>query len=238
MPVPATLLTFSARATLLLALATPTVASAQVYVVAPAQPAPAAVTYYPRTVYPQRVAPVAPQQARRWGLGLRASNAALTSEARPDDPLEMNGGGLFLRWRLSRHWSLEGAVNGWSARSEEGSYERDLGLSTIGAAYHLTPWGKWDFYLSGAFGGGETEVRYLKADRTQATETAPVATAVFGIGLERRFRNGFAIGAELSAAGVVRSDEDEPPIPEDQDLRAIPHGNGKASFDVTFAYYF
>ena len=232
----------------ILVLAAPAAASAQVYVIS--QPAPPAAppayappppgngpgVFMPRTYYP--VVQKQPVQLQRdWGIGLRASNGALTSEARPDDPLELHGGALDLKWRASTHWSLDLEAAGWDAESEQGSYKRELQLTTIGAAYHFTPYGRWDFYLSAGLGGGHTKVEYLNAARDGITEEADVGTVRLGMGLEYRFRNGLALGVEGRAAGIVRSDEEEPPYEADQDFRALPHSNGQALLDVTLTYY-
>lgn len=234
-----------------LVLAAPAAASAQVYVItqpappappppqvqAYAAPAPGPGVFMPRTYYPVvRKEPI--QLQRDWGIGLRASSGALTSEARPDDPMELHGGALDLEWRASTHWSLDLEAAGWAAESKEGSHKRSIGLTTVGAAYHFTPYGRWDLYLSAGLGGGHTEVTYLNQSRSEITEEADVATVRLGLGLGYRFRNGLALAIEGRAAGIVRSDEDEPPIPADQDLRAIPHSNGQALLDVKLAYYF
>lgn len=131
------------------------------------------------------VVPVAPAQEaepwqqQRWGLGLRVGSLGL---AEGDYEETYGTAGLAARYRMSRRWELELALEGGQQQLEDGSAgDRELSAGTLSVLLHLTPQSRWDWYLLAGLGSSE---RHLSGDPNPGDERGHLA---LGGGLEYRF---------------------------------------------------
>jgi hypothetical protein len=146
-------------------------------------------------------APVAPPElTRKIGVGLHVTSLAIANEANPDQPTELAGGGLQIRYRINPRWELQLALDSLRQHDEEGMpIGPELGSATLGAMLHLSPLNRWDVYLLAAFGG---VVERTETTRTSAAQEVERSQVQLGIGLERRWRS-LGISAELRAVGIA-----------------------------------
>jgi hypothetical protein len=181
-------------------------------------------------------------RARRFGVGLHLASLAIASRDNPDaEPTHLGGGGIQLRYQVTRRWELE---LGFATLREQDAEGMPIGpvihTGTVGALYHMRPGRRWDWYLLGAIGGmhvGEHRDRDTNPGR---------AMGQLGIGVERRWRR-LGIGAELRAVGIAPDQTavaqgattpaartEAPPPPTEDERR----GDGGAQFSLAATYYF
>jgi hypothetical protein len=177
------------------------------YAPPPAYPPPAyQPPYQPYGTYPAPVYQPPPELTRRIGIGLHFTGLAIANEANPDDPTELAGGGIQIRYRMNRRWELQLALDSLREQDEEGMpVGPELHSATVGVMLHLSPLRPWDVYLLGAIGGiGERD----EPSRTSVERAESRGQFHVGVGLERRWRS-FSINAELRGVGIAPA-EDEP----------------------------
>lgn len=153
----------------------------------------------------------APASAEGWiagrlGLGLHAEGGSLSdSDNQAAEPLDVGGGGLQARYRVSPRWELELSVGGLDAETPE--LRRSIGLGTVGVLFHLNPASHWVWSVLGGVGGGDETVEMLSPGGSVVEEhTFTNRTAYLGGGIERRFGR-FSLAAELRLSGIRRDDE-------------------------------
>jgi len=139
--------------------------------------------------------------ANRFAVGLSIGSMTVqpkdsTSTA---DQTSFNVGELALRFRLTPHLELEGAVGGGRQQLNDGS-QGDLQAKTamLSLRYRFMPAHRWNWWLMGGIGGLEV-AQHDATDQTFQNTERPVGT--FGIGIERRFQH-FALQAELRGMGI------------------------------------
>lgn len=172
---------------------------------APTYPMPYASPAYAAPGYaaPYYVVETAPEpwQSHRFGLGLRLGGASVAT-ADPEQPEDYSTLGLTARYRVSRRWEIELAVDHGQLDNGDGTMgPAEFSAGTISALLHLRPQARWDWYLLGGLGTSE---RRPYADSDWAEERSHLA---LGIGLERRFEH-LVIGAELR--GLAQPPAEEP----------------------------
>jgi hypothetical protein len=151
-------------------------------------------------VAPPVVAPPPPPElSRNLGVGLHVSSLAIANEAIPDQPTELGGGGLQVRYRLNPRWELQVALDVLREHDADGMpIGPELHSATLGAMFHLRPLRRWDVYLLAAVGGVTERV---ESPRSGATDERGRGQVHLGIGLEHRW-NRLGISAELRAVGI------------------------------------
>lgn len=179
-----------------------------------------------------------PWERHRFGLGLRLGGTSVSTDY-SEEPEDYSTVGLTARYRLSRRWELELAVDHGQQDLGDGTMgPAELSAGTLSALLHLRPQARWDWYLLAGVGGSE---RRPYADSDWAEERSHLA---FGIGLERRFEH-LVIGAELRALAQQTTTEepDVRPLPAAEaahDPSADPQhmGAGGAQATLHAAWYF
>lgn len=181
-------------------------------------------------------APREPWQAHRLGLGLRFGGTSIATSD-PENPEEYSTLGLTARWRVSRRWELELAVDHGQLDNGDGTMgPAELSAGTVSALLHLRPHARWDWYLLAGVGGSE---RRPYAESPSAEERSHLA---LGVGLERRFEH-LVLGVELRglAQEATEQELDARPLPSgaSHDHSANPQlSNGGAQATLHAAWYF
>jgi hypothetical protein len=151
--------------------------------------------------------PPEPWEQQRFGLGLRLGSLGLSQGEGSEQTY--GTAGIAARYRLTRRWELELALDHGTEQREDGSAGlQELNSSTLSALFHLRPQARWDLYLLA--GVGSSERRF--SDRERWDEAVP--HVALGLGLERRFEH-LVLGVELRALvqpPVIREDIAEPAV--------------------------
>lgn len=205
---------------------------------APTYPMPYASPAYAAPGYtaPYYVAETAPEpwQSHRFGLGLRLGGTSVSTNYSVD-PEEYSTAGLAARYRVSRRWELELAIDHGQLDNGDGTMgPAELSVGTISALLHLRPQARWDWYLLGGLGTSE---RRPYADSDWADERSHLA---IGIGLERRFEH-LVIGAELRGLAQQTNEvELEQPLPaaaaHEPSADSMEHGAAQATLHATWYF--
>ena len=171
--------------------------------------------------------------AGEWGVGLRASGERI-SRGGPDDAarIDMGGGALLVRWRISELFGVEVGLGGMSGKLAGGAYERKMGALDLTATLHLNPRSRWDFYLLAGLGAVTDKVDFVDVDGVSVEQEFKETEVRLGLGLEYRFRH-LGLGVEAAAIGRVRNDADKA-----LDGDAIPKDSGGGQVSLVVGYYF
>ncbi len=167
-----------------------------------------------------------------WGLGIRATGERTGSDGGGDDGIDMGGGALFVRWRISGLFGLELGAGGVRGKLSDGAFERKTGTLDLTAQFHLTPGSRWDLYLLAGVGAAKDEVKLVAADGTRIEQEFHQAALRGGVGIEYRWRH-VGLGAEAALIGRVREDADDA-LPGD----AVPERSAGGQLSFSFTYYF
>ena len=109
-----------------------------------------------------------PWEQQRFGLGLRLGSLGLSQGEGSEQTY--GTAGIAARYRLTRRWELELALDHGTEQREDGSAGlRELNSSTLSALFHLRPQARWDLYLLA--GVGSSERRF--SDRERWDEAVP-----------------------------------------------------------------
>lgn len=177
------------------------------------------------------VAVAAPAQSpwwdsRRIGVGLHVGGMSVHPEgAEGDDAAttDFGGGGLHVSYRIAPRWRVELRTDSLQEQLESGEPgDAQLGMVTLGAAFHLTPHRRWDWYLLAGFGGASD----AREDATEAeVEASAMGVGYLGVGVERRWGR-LGVAAELRALGLSPADDaddaDAPPAMTDARGGTVP----------------
>jgi opacity protein-like surface antigen len=199
--------TILASALVLLAVAlAPAAAQAQPFIyVAPVYRPPVVPVYAPYD--PGNV-----QLERRYSLGLRWEVSGINQTIAGEDVVT-SGGGLVFRYRHSRHWGLEAAVDGLGGSFANGRFDKSEVPMTVSLTCHLAPRGPFDLYLIGGLGGVVTDVRISNPpghpDLAVGRQTFGEFQAHLGAGAELRLGRAFGITADLRYVGRVLTSSDD-----------------------------
>jgi len=197
--------TLLASLLVILTVAAPAVAPAQGYIyVAP--------VYRPVPVY---VAPPVDmsrvQLTRRYSLGLRLDVSGINQTVVGED-MVMGGGGVMFRYRHSRHWGWEFAVDGMGASLADGRFERSAVPITGSLLCHLTPRGIFDLYVIGGLGYVASDVRITDPpghpNLSEGRQSFGEFQAHIGVGAELRLGRSFGIVSDIRYIGRVLTDAD------------------------------
>jgi len=139
--------------------------------------------------------------ANRWAVGFSIGSMTVqpkdsTSSA---DQTQFGVGELALRFRLTPHLEIEGAVGGGRQQLPDGS-QGDLQTKTalLSLRYRFMPGHHWNWWLMGGLG----DVQIAQHDASdQEFQNTQRPVGALGIGIERRFHN-FALQAELRGMGI------------------------------------
>jgi hypothetical protein len=188
------------------------------------------------------VVPQSPDLVHRLGVGLHGMGLAIANREDPDaDPTQLGGGGLQVRYRLTRRWELELGIGALQQHDEETG--EPIGsvfhTATLGALFHMRPGHHWDWYLVGALGAmheGEHD------DDHDTRDARPMAQ--LGIGVQYRWTH-LAIGADFRAVGIgpLEKDAAEPGAPTTQGKigggsTSDDEGDAGGQFTLAATYYF
>ncbi|HTR56048.1 MAG TPA: hypothetical protein VMJ10_35470 [Kofleriaceae bacterium] len=139
--------------------------------------------------------------ANRWAVGFSVGSMTVqpkdsTSSA---DQTQFGVGELALRFRLTPHLEIEGAVGGGRQQMSDGS-QGDLQTKTalLSLRYRFMPGHHWNWWLMGGIGDLQI-AQHDASDQDFQNSQRPVGA--LGIGIERRFHN-FALQAELRGMGI------------------------------------
>ena len=171
--------------------------------------------------------------ADEWGLGLRATGEHVARGGSDDaDGMDLGGGALLLRWRMSDVFGLELGVGGTRGKRAGGAFERKTGAADLTAMFHLNPRSRWDFYLLAGLGAVTETVDFVDVDGISVEQEFKETEVRLGLGLEYRLRH-LGLGAEAAAIGRVRNDADHA-----LDGDAIPKDSGGVQLSLVVGYYF
>jgi hypothetical protein len=163
----------------------------------------------------------------RWGVGLRGSAQKISGEGdAPGHEVQLAGGGLQGRWRMTPRFGLELTLEGFGGAKGE-AFQREGGAIGLSGMLHLTVDGPWDLYL--LLGAG-TRTDTVKLAETEAEFKQTFVAA--GVGLEYLWTH-FGVGAELRAVAYHREDAEDAG-PSDP----IPAKAAGAQLTITATYYF
>lgn len=182
---------------------------------------------------PQGWAPVVVATERweqhRLGVGLRVGGIGLDHSDTGDEQ-QFGVGGLVARYRFSRHFEAELAIDHGNQQLEDG-YVTDFQLTTVTASLlvHMRPNADWDWYLLGGLGGND---RRWKGDSDEAADAR--AHLAVGIGVERRFEH-LVLGGELRALALGPREEEGVRTLE---VRTDEAGQGAGQFSLYAGWYF
>lgn len=155
---------------------------------------------YTAPYYVAETAPEEPWESHRFGLGVRLGGTSISTNYSVD-PEEYSTAGLAARYRVSRRWELELAIDHGQLDNGDGTMgPAEFSAGTISALLHLRPQARWDWYLLGGLGASE---RRPYAESDWADERSHVA---LGVGLERRFEH-LVIGIELRGLAQETTEE-------------------------------
>jgi len=151
--------------------------------------------------------------ARRWAVGVNLGAMSLTvDEDASQTETQFRTGELSIRYRATPHLELELLLSGGRQVLDNGDDgELAMGGGTLAARYRFRIDRPWNWWLVGGIGATVIE----RHDSTpEERDQAGRGHAMFGVGLERRFRR-FALHAELRGVAMgPRSDQmDAPPSP-------------------------
>jgi hypothetical protein len=172
-----------------------------------------------------------PAEARKWGVGIRSTSQSIVSEANVDEELQLEGGGIHIRYRLSQRWELELASEHVTAELGGGSFVRDSAPVTLSVLWHLTPQRSWDWYLIGGLGGTVDKASYRKVDGTTVEEVVDQSHVHFGVGLQKAL-GPIVLGAELRALGLSQEEESA------ATTSVIPVESSGSQLNLVATYYF
>jgi hypothetical protein len=162
-----------------------------------------------------------------WGIGIRATHAALQSDSDVNSSESFRGGGLQVRYRAGTYWGFELAVESMSASFTDFS-RKNVPLSAS-TQFHVLGRSAWDLYLVAGVGHNADTATFRTVDRGTTTQSAGETTIHLGAGIERAL-GPFGIGLELRAYGLHRSGSDGP--------SALPVDASGHSASLTCTYYF
>jgi len=161
--------------------------------------------------------------ANRWAVGFSIGQMGLAPESQPDNKTNFGVGELALRFRATPHLELELAVGGGReqlADNQQG--DREVNTALLAARYRFRTEEAWNWFLMGGLGGASV----TRHDATkQERDDAGRPMAMFGIGIERRFRH-FALQAELHAIGVGEKKNDVMAVPPPAAVPGTTGGQG------------
>lgn len=122
-------------------------------------------------------------QTGRFEVGPRLTHLTIR-DVDTDAELPMGGLGAYVRYRISRRWGVEGAVDAVMADqladSAPGDVVRVTAPATLSALFYLWPDNTTQFYLLAGVGGADHEVEYSALGEVHTWST-PVSTFGFGI---------------------------------------------------------
>ncbi len=170
--------------------------------------------------------------ADEWGVGLRATGERVDPKDDAPNGIGMGGGGLYVRWRISRRFGLELGLDGVSGKLADGAYERKTSSAQLAATFHLTPGSRWDLYLLLGVGGATDKVTFTDATGAQMEQEFKETLLRVGGGLEYRWEH-LGIGAEVAAVGYARNDSDQVVAGD-----AVPKEAGGGQWTVAVSWYF
>ncbi len=178
--------------------------------------------------------PVVEQAPERWeqhrlGVGLRVGAIGVDNQDTGEEQ-QFSVGGLVARYRFSRHFEAELAIDHGNQQLEDG-YSTDLQLTTVTASLlvHMRPNADWDWYLLGGVGGND---RRWKGDSDDAADAR--AHLAVGVGLERRFEQ-LVLGVELRAMAMGPREEEDVRTLE---VRTDEEGQGAGQASLYAGWYF
>jgi hypothetical protein len=177
------------------------------------------------------------QAEGRWGIGLRTTAQNISPESNVDNKLNLQGGGLHVRYRMNRRWGFEITSEHVRAELGGGAFIRESNPITLGASFHFGRSYKWDYYVLLGIGGTETEVQRQTEQGTTISEVFKESHVHFGAGLERQWRH-IAIGAELRAIGFERNNEEGDAPRYGEADGPVPVSSSGSQLNFTFTYYF
>src|SRR5215212_2426701 len=88
----------------------------------------------------------------KFGVGLRASSQNVTSENDEENSVGMAGGGLLLRYRMSKRWGFEISSEHLTTKDDGGAFTREAQPVTLSASYHFGRQRLWDWYVLAGVG--------------------------------------------------------------------------------------
>lgn len=139
--------------------------------------------------------------ADRWAVGLSVGALTTSPKDAPagQDPTQFNVGELSVRFRVTPHLELEGAIGGGREQLKNGQ-PGDLQAHTgmLSLRYRFMPREHWNWWVMGGLGTLEI-AQHDATDQEVSDQARPLAA--FGVGIERRFHH-FALQAELRAIGA------------------------------------
>jgi hypothetical protein len=173
------------------------------------------------------------EDGRRFGVGLRSTGQVIAADGDDDNPLGLQGGGLQLRYRFGARFSWEVSLETIETQHDDDAgdavFTRSSHPVTLSVLWHITrPERAWDLYLLFGFGGSDSEVRYLNAQRQLVSETVEETHVHVGIGAERVWRR-IGVGAEWRLVGASRKDGVD---------GAVPASSSGSQLSLTATYYF
>lgn len=186
--------------------------------------------------------------SRRIGVGLHVGGMSVHPEGDEAAATDFGGGGLHVSYRIAPRWRVELRTDSMQEQLESGEPgDAQLGIVTLGAAFHLTPHRRWDWYLLAGFGGASD----AREDATEAeVEASAMGVGYLGVGVERRWGR-LGVAAELRAIGLSPADDEDaaappamtdargatvPGVIDDGDAAREPLGGGQLTIGAT--YYF
>jgi hypothetical protein len=172
--------------------------------------------------------------SNRLGVGLHAVSMAIVPHDDPDaDPTELAGGGLQVRYRVSRRWELGLELATMRQHDDNGEpFGENIHVATVGAHFRMRPGRHLDWYFSGGLGG----LHVGEHDDDEAEERGR-ALGYLGIGLEYRWQH-LALGAEVRAVGIAPAEETRGARMSTGDDDDDERGDGAAQATVGATYYF
>jgi hypothetical protein len=153
------------------------------------------------------VAPVAPVQLeRRWSIGLRWMINSVNQTVMSED-MVMSGGGLYARYRHSRHWGFELGLEGAGSTFGNEGFRKGSFIPTVSILFHLTPRGVFDLYLLGGIGAVLSSVEIDNPPGHPELDTGRQSFGEFqahiGFGAELRLGRSFGIVSDFRYIGRV-----------------------------------
>jgi hypothetical protein len=152
------------------------------------------------------------------------------------------GGGLFYRYRHSRHWGMEAAFDAMGGSFGNGRFERTAMPLTASLLFHLTPRGAFDLHLLGGIGWVFSEVRIENPpghpELAVGKQNFGEFQAHLGIGAELRLGPAFGLTADLRYIGRVLSQSDDGQWYQDVDGGPVPQSSHGAQFTLGGAIHF
>jgi hypothetical protein len=170
--------------------------------------------------------------SNRLGVGLHAVSMAIVPHDDPDaDPTELAGGGLQVRYRVSRRWELGLELATMRQHDDNGEpFGENIHVATVGAHFRMRPGRHLDWYFSGGLGG-------LHVGEHDDDEAEERGRALGYIGLEYRWQH-LALGAEVRAVGIAPAEETRGARMSTGDDDDDERGDGAAQATVGATYYF